>query len=86
MSELIHVFQTPVIVAERRWVVEVWGQSLADGRWEGWLVFVPADGSPPLATPRETTQSNRTALEYWATGLAATYLEGAFARAVARAA
>ena len=86
MSELIHVFQTPVSVGERPWVVEVWGQSLADGRWEGWLVFVPADGSPPLATSRETTQSNRAALTYWASGLAATYLEGAFARAVARAA
>jgi hypothetical protein len=86
MAELIHVFQTPVMAGERRWMVEAWGESLTDGRWEGWLVFVPADGSPPLATPRETTQSNRKALEYWAGGLAATYVEGAFARAVARAA
>jgi len=86
MSELIHVFQTPVMVGERRWAVEVWGESLANGRWEGWLVFAPADGSPPLATPRETTQANRAALTYWASGLEAIYLEGAFARAVARAA
>jgi len=49
-------------------------------------VFVPADGSSPLATPRETTQSNRQALEYWANGLEPIYLEGAFSRAVSRAA
>jgi hypothetical protein len=49
-------------------------------------VFVPADGSPPLATSRETTQSSRQALTYWAGGLAATYLEGALKRAVSRAA
>jgi len=49
-------------------------------------VFAPADGSPPLATPRETTQSNRAALEYWARGLEPIYLEGALVRAVARAA
>ena len=49
-------------------------------------MFVPADGSPPLATPRETTQSSRQALVYWAGGLAPIYLEGAFTRAVSRAA
>ena len=86
MAELIHVFQTPVAVGDRPWTVEAWGQSQEEGRWEGWLVFAPADGSPPLATPRETTQSNREALEYWARGLEPVYLEGAFARAVERAA
>ena len=86
MAELIHVFQTPVALVGRSWTVEAWGQRQEDGRWEGWLVFVPADGSLPLATPRETTQSNRAALEYWARGLEPIYLEGAFARAVARAA
>ena len=86
MAEAIHVFQTIVSHAGREWTVEAWGEGRADGRWEGWLVFVPADGSPPLATPRETTQSNRQALGYWAGGLAPTYLEGAFSRAVARAA
>ena len=49
-------------------------------------MFAPADGSPPLATLRETTQSNRAALEYWARGLEPIYLEGALVRAVARAA
>jgi hypothetical protein len=86
MAEAIHVYQTPLSHGGRAWTVEAWGEGREDGRWEGWLVFVPADGSPPLATARETTQSNRRALEYWATGLAPIYLEGAFTRAVARAA
>ena len=86
MAEVIHVFKTVVANTGRDWTIEAWGEGREDGRWEGWLVFMPADGSPPLATPRETTQSNRRALEYWANGLAPTYLEGAFSRAVARAA
>ena len=86
MAESIHVFQALISHAGRDWTVEAWGEGREDGRWEGWLVFVPSDGSPPLATPRETTQSNRQALAYWARGLAPTYLEGAFSRAVARAA
>jgi len=86
MAEAIHVYQAALWHGGRAWAVEAWGESREDRRWEGWLVFVPADGSPPLVTPRETTQSNRQALEYWATGLAPTYLEGALTRAVARAA
>ena len=86
MAEAIHVYQTPLSHGGCEWTVEAWGEGREDGRWEGWLVFVPADGGPPLSTARETTQSNRHALEYWATGLAPIYLEGAFTRAVARAA
>jgi hypothetical protein len=86
MAQAIHTYQQLITHGGREWGVEAWGEAREDGRWEGWLVFVPADGSPPLATPRETTQSNREAVEYWATGLAPIYLEGAFTRAVARAA
>ena len=86
MAELIHAFKTAVDHGQRVWAAEAWGEGREDGRWEGWLVFVPADGSPPLATPRETTQSTRKALQYWAAGLEPIYLEGAFSRAVARAA
>ena len=52
-----------------------------DGLWEGWIEFV----SPTRAvhTARETEQPNRDALMYWAQGLSAAYLEGAFARATA---
>ena len=86
MAESIYTYQKVVSHGGREWTVEAWGEGRDDGRWEGWLVFVPADGSPPLATSRETTQSNRQALTYWAGGLAPTYLEGAFTRALSRAA
>ena len=86
MSEVIHVFQTPISHGTRSWTVEAWGEARDDGRWEGWLEFVPADGTPPLATGRETTQGSREALAYWARGLAPTYLEGAFNRAMTSAA
>ncbi len=52
----------------------------ADGLWEGWIEFVSKD-AVPIRTPRETEQPNRIALEYWATGLTAAYLEGALRRA-----
>jgi hypothetical protein len=51
-----------------------------DGIWEGWLEFVPDDGSAVLRSHRETTQPNLTALEYWATGLTPIYLKGALER------
>ena len=86
MAEIVHVFQTPLSHAGCRWVAEAWGEPGEDGRWVGWLVFNPLDGGSPLATPRETTQSNRQALVYWAGGLAPIYLDGAFRRALGRAA
>jgi hypothetical protein len=49
--------------------------------WEGWLEFLPLDGGEPLCTGRETTQPNRDALAYWASGLEPIYFEGAFERA-----
>jgi hypothetical protein len=86
MAEVIHVFPTPVPHAGLRWVAQAWGESGDDGRWFAWLVFTPADGGQPLATPRETIQSNREALAYWAGGLTPTYLDGALRRALSRAA
>ena len=60
---------------------EIWGDQRHDGRWEGWLRFIPPDGRGILSTGRETTQPNRQALIYWATGLEPVYLEGALERA-----
>ena len=54
----------------------------ADGLWEGWVEFAPLDGGPPIRSPRETTQPNRTDTLYWATGLGAVFLEGALQRAL----
>jgi hypothetical protein len=59
-----------------------YGDPRVDGTWEGWIEFNPLDAAQPiLRTERETTQPDKTALAYWASGLEALYLEGAFARA-----
>jgi hypothetical protein len=61
-----------------------WGEERADGTWWGWLEFEPRTGGASLRTGQETTQPNRDALAYWASGLEAVYLEGAFVRALER--
>lgn len=53
-----------------------------DGIWEGWIEFIPTQDGDERRSPRETTQPNRDALAYWATGLSPTYLEGALKRAL----
>ena len=58
------------------------GRRRADGLWEGWLEFERVGGDVRVRTERETTQPNHTDLVYWASGLTAVYLEGAFRRAV----
>jgi hypothetical protein len=60
------------------------GTPRPDQMWEGWLEFVPAAAGVPVRTGRETTQPNRDALMYWATGLTTTYIEGALERTVAQ--
>ena len=52
----------------------------ADGLWEAWIEFDPVNGEQPIRTGRETTQPNREDVFYWATGLTATYLDGALTR------
>ena len=52
------------------------------GMWEGWIEFLPVGGGEPIESGRETTQPNRTDAEYWASGLATVYLEGALERAL----
>jgi hypothetical protein len=58
------------------------GAPMADGKWQGWLEFVPIDGGQAIRSGRETTQPNRIDAVYWATGLTAVYLEGALQRAL----
>ena len=62
--------------------VTVAGEPRLDGRWDGWLEYVPLGESEPLLTHPETTQSSRTALVRWTETLTETYVEGAFERAV----
>ena len=52
-----------------------------DGRWEGWLEFVPSGDSCRYATPIETRQHDRATMERWASGLTVVYADGALARA-----
>jgi hypothetical protein len=54
------------------------------GLWEAWLAFVSLKTGAVLTTDRETTQSTRAHVLYWATGLARTYLQGALVRAFDR--
>ena len=60
------------------------GAEMPDGKWQGWLEFIPIGDGDPVRSSRETTQPNRTDTEYWATGLTYIYLEGALRRALNR--
>ena len=61
--------------------VLIYGEPVG-GTWQGWIDFVPLSAVlPSRRTGRETTQPDRSALEYWATGLEPLYLAGAFERA-----
>lgn len=80
MAEVVLEFTEPVIADGRAYMAQVCGRP-AENVWEGWIEFEAADGEV-LRTARETTQPDRAALEYWASGLSMTYLEGAFTRAL----
>jgi hypothetical protein len=86
MSELIHEHPAYVKVEHgTTYIVRVYAQERTDGTWEGWLEFHPTDERKQvLRTEQETSQPNRTAIEYWSLGLEPIYLDGAFARAQGR--
>jgi len=64
------------------YIAQVHGGQNLEGRWIGWIEFIPAGGTEPvMRTGTETTQATRDALEFWATGLEPIYLEGALERA-----
>ena len=67
-------------IDDRAYEARACARERADGLWEGWLEFVPMDGSAALRTGRETTQPDRANLEYWASGLTDSYLDGALLR------
>ena len=84
MAVLLQEYTTEVIAANgTAYLVRSYGEERADGTWTGWLEFHPIDPTmPSLKTGQETSQPNRTAVEYWATGLEPVYFEGAFERAL----
>ena len=76
--ERITTLDTPFPKGGREWRVVIEGEQRRDGTWGGRVLFVGAAES--RRTGQETSQPNRKALEYWATGLEHVFLEGAFAR------
>lgn len=69
------------------WRPRVYAMPRPDGTWAAWLQFAPAGGDGAVLTTQiETTQPNRDAVAYWATGLEDVYLEGALARSTSRGA
>jgi hypothetical protein len=77
---LIHEFTTRVMTEDGR-VYRARAYARQRGHdWIGWLVFVSDDGNQ-ITTDRETTQPDRRAVEYWASGLEPIYLDGALTRA-----
>jgi hypothetical protein len=83
MAELLQEYLSAVISRDdTTYLVRSYGEERADGTWIGWLEFEPDDPTKPtLVTDQETSQPNRVAVEYWATGLEPVYFEGAFERA-----
>ena len=83
MAELLQEYASTVTDADdTTYIVRSYGEERSDGTWIGWLEFYPTDLTEPvLRTEQETSQPNRTGVEYWATGLEPVYFEGAFERA-----
>ena len=65
-----------------RYRAQACGSEMSDSKWQGWVEFIPLDGSAPIRSGRETTQPNRADTAYWATGLTSVYLQGALQRAL----
>ena len=86
MAILLQEYSVQVVSSDgTTYDVRSYGEERADGTWTGWIEFHPTDSSKPnLRTDQETSQPNRTAVEYWSTGLEPVYFEGAFGRAQQR--
>lgn len=82
MSELIHQYATLLDGQDgERYAVRVYAGRRPRGLWEACFVFIPLSGGNPLVTDRETTQSKRQDVVYWAGGISRLYLQGAVSRA-----
>src|SRR5437667_2962686 len=77
MAEFIHEHSTRVKDEDgTAYVVRIYARQRTDGTWEGWLEFHPTDKRKSvLRTEQETSQPNRLAVEYWASGLEPIYLD-----------
>lgn len=89
MADILLEFQTLVRSGDgMAYRARACGGEANDGtkRWHGWIEFVAAKGGARIRTERETTQPNKKATAYWASGLTSRYLEGALHRALRRTA
>lgn len=81
MAEVLMLFPEQLqVTGGSVYTAQACGHPAVDGGWEGWIEFLPDDGSPVLRSQRETRQPDRDALVYWATGLSRVYLEGSLER------
>jgi hypothetical protein len=85
MDEVVHEFSSEIGDADGHvYNARAMGRQ-RKGRtvWEGWFEFSPVRGRGMVRrSPVETTQPNREALRYWASGIEPVYLEGALERAI----
>jgi hypothetical protein len=82
MAEVLVAFADAVRDAVSEYEAHAVGRLADDGMWEGWIEFIPLDGSQDvLVTPVESRQPEKEYLTYWATGLTPVFLEGALRRA-----
>jgi hypothetical protein len=82
MSEVIVQFNEAVeSPSGARYIARACGRPVGH-TWEGWIEFLPVGVGVAIRTERETTQSNREDLSYWASGLSGEYLESALERAL----
>ena len=83
MAEVLVEFSDPITDSDGiTYSARACGAEADNGHWQGWIEFIPFDGTEPIRSGRETTQPNRTDTLYWATGLTSVYLEGALDRAL----
>jgi hypothetical protein len=86
MDEVVHEFASEITDADGHLynARAVGCQRRGRTVWEGWLEFSPVGGRGIVRRSAvETTQPNREALAYWASGIQPVYLEGALERAIA---
>jgi len=82
MTDVMMQFPEAVSDVRGTFHARAMARNCADGGWEGWLEFVPADhASLAYRTPIETHQHDRVTMERWASGLTHVYAEGALSRA-----
>jgi hypothetical protein len=81
-SEILMTYSDPVTDPQGTFIARAVGRRATDGMWEGWIEFVPAQGtSDVIISGLETRQPEFEHLAFWATGLTPLYLEGVLHRA-----